>query len=928
MNAKEGHPISARIASRLAESNPDLASQWHPTKNGAMTPADVTAGSHRVVWWVCEHGHEWEAEVKSRAAGRGCPYCTNRRVLAGYNDLLSQNPKLAAEWNISKNGTLSPSEVTIKSGKKVWWVCERGHEWEASVSSRTDGNGCPFCSGRFPIPGETDLATTNPELAREWHPTKNGSLTPVMVKEGSAKRVWWLCRRGHEWQASIGSRASGNGCPFCGNKRVLAGFNDLSTINPSLANEWHPTKNGELRPDEVLSSCSQRVWWQCAEGHEWEATVNNRAHGYGCPYCAGQRPVQGENDLATTSPLLAKEWDEENNGGLAPSDVTGGSSKAVYWRCDKGHRWKASIASRAKGAGCPYCAGRLAIPGVTDLVTVDPRLAQEWAYDLNEGADPSTVLPNSNKKYRWRCERGHVWQATPNGRSRGTGCPVCSSEMKTSFPEQAVFWCLSEVLHEEVRNREEIPFDGKKLEIDVYLPQRRVGVEYDGIYWHKEKSEADKRKTANLNAVNIRLIRIREARKNATNGDVIEYDCYHKRDDNLTWAIEQAFVLITGQEAVSGTIDVGRDHTKIEDGYVHSQKESSLAVTHPDLAAEWNQEKNGSITPEMVTAGSSRKVWWICSKGHEWQTAICNRAGAEQSGCPFCAGQRVVEGSSDLASINPALAAEWNHHRNGDLKPTDITAVSGKKVWWTCSRGHEWEATVANRSKGQGCPYCGNKRVLAGFNDLQTTNPELASEWHPTRNGSLHPSEVLAGSSKKVWWCCKLGHEWEAKVSNRLHGCGCPICAGRSILQGFNDLTSTDPSLAAEWHPSKNVDLLPEEVGAGSGKKVWWKCFRGHEWEATISSRHKGAGCPYCAGQRAIRGETDLETTNPALAAEWHPSRNGSLYPHDVMVGTSKKVWWLCPECGNEWMSTVYDRSSGNGCPRCHHRLPKASSSQ
>ena len=601
--------------------------------------------------------------------------------------------------------------------------------------------------------------------------------------------------------------------------------------------------------------------------------------------------------------------------------MTSRSGKIVWWVCQDGHEWKASIASRAKGAGCPYCAGRLAIVGVNDLATVNPKLAAEWNYERNGGETPDKVLPNSNKKYWWRCARGHEWRAAPNGRTRGTGCPVCSSEMRSSFPEQAVYWCLSNILDEEVSNREGVPVRGKSVEVDVFLPNRRIGIEYDGAYWHREKSEADERKDENLKNVDVRLIRIKESRKNGIVGDVIEYDCYHKRDVNLTWAIEQAYELIVGFPPAAGVIDVARDHSAIDESYVHTQKESCLAATHPDLAKEWNYEKNGAITPDVVTAGSVRKVWWRCGKGHEWQTAIYNRAGAEQSGCPYCAGQKVIPGFNDLATLRPDLAAEWNSERNEGLRSLDVTASSGKKVWWICAEGHEWEATIANRGKGRGCPYCGNKRVLAGFNDLATTNADLAAEWHPTMNGELSPQDVMAGTRKKVWWLCAKGHEWSASVANRSNGCGCPVCSGKKVVPGINDLATVNPNLAEQWNAERNKPLDPQQVSSGSGKKVWWVCARGHEWEASISSRHKGAGCPYCAGQRAIPGETDLGTTRPELAAEWHPSKNDGLTPQDVMAGTSKKVWWLCPECGNEWLSTVYDRAGGNGCPKCHHRV-------
>ena len=161
--------------------------QWHPVRNRGVTPDEVPAGSHRHVWWMCKQGHEWQAEVRCRTLyGNGCPFCANRAVLPGFNDLATLYPELAAEWHPTKNGALTPEQVLAGSEKRVWWQCGRGHAWQTSVSTRTRANcRCPVCAGRTVLAGENDLATLSPELAAEWHPTLNGALTPDMVTAGS-----------------------------------------------------------------------------------------------------------------------------------------------------------------------------------------------------------------------------------------------------------------------------------------------------------------------------------------------------------------------------------------------------------------------------------------------------------------------------------------------------------------------------------------------------------------------------------------------------------------------------------------------------------------------------------------------------------------------------------------------------------------------
>ena len=126
--------------------NPMLAQEWNYEKNGKLTPASVMPSSNKKVWWKCQKNHEWQTTINSRNSGVGCPYCSNKKVLIGYNDLQTINPKLAKEWNDEKNGDLTPKQFTAKSGKKVWWKCEKGHEWQADIYSRNKGTGCPQCA--------------------------------------------------------------------------------------------------------------------------------------------------------------------------------------------------------------------------------------------------------------------------------------------------------------------------------------------------------------------------------------------------------------------------------------------------------------------------------------------------------------------------------------------------------------------------------------------------------------------------------------------------------------------------------------------------------------------------------------------------------------------------------------------------------------
>ncbi|MDC1063877.1 zinc-ribbon domain-containing protein [Flavobacteriales bacterium] len=345
----------------LAEVNPELANQWHPTKNGDFTPFDVMPGSGARAWWKCPEvdDHEWETSVLHRTKNNSnCPICSGHKVVRS-TCLAITHPDLVEEWHPNLNIGLSPFKYGSGSNKKIWWKCPKGddHEWITSVSNRNSGRDCIYCQNRK-VSITNSLATINPELAQQWHSTKNGKLTPNDVVAGSHKKVWWKCPKGndHEWVTSVNHRLNGTGCSVCKGKKVVKS-NCLATTHPEIAEQWHPTKNGELTPNDVVSGFAKRVWWKCDKGddHEWIASPNTRKES-GCPICVGQKVVLS-NCLATTHPKIAKQWHPTKNGDLTATKIVAGSQKKVWWKCDKGedHEWRIKSASRLFGSGCPFC---------------------------------------------------------------------------------------------------------------------------------------------------------------------------------------------------------------------------------------------------------------------------------------------------------------------------------------------------------------------------------------------------------------------------------------------------------------------------------------------------------------------------------------------------------------------------------------------
>lgn len=278
----------------------------------------------------------------------------------------------------------------------------------------------------------------------------------------------------------------------------------------------------------------------------------------------------------------------------------------------------------------------------------------------------------------------------------------------------------------------------------------------------------------------------------------------------------------------------------------------SLADKFPEIAAQWNSDKNGGLMPEQVSAFSGKSVWWICENGHEWKTAASTRT-AHKAGCPYCSGHAVMPGENDLATLYPDVAALWHPTKNGDVRPDSVRAFSNMDVWWMCENGHEWKRSVATSIRvGPVCPYCSGARVAPGFNDFKTLYPAMAAQWHPSKNGDLKPEDVLPGSGRKVWWIDELGHEWSIAVKERVRfQSDCPYCSNRKVLTGFNDLATVHPKIAKQWDYDLNGALTPEMVTRGSRRRVWWRCKAGHVWKTSVNARTRpnGTGCPVCAGK-------------------------------------------------------------------------------
>ncbi|MFP7834632.1 zinc-ribbon domain-containing protein [Marisediminicola sp. LYQ134] len=325
----------------------------------------------------------------------------------------------------------APSPVSFAT------ICAKGHR-----TSRARKSTCGVCNGRTIHAGYNDLGTKRSDVAAQWHPTRNGNVTPADVFPASSTKYWWLCpAQQHSFHASPSNRTSANsGCPVCIGRIVEPGRTDLKTLYPKVAAEWNYEKNRGHNIDTIAPGSNTMLWWNCPAGHTYRKTIGNRTRTHvageprntGCHVCP--RVKDRRRTIAAARPDLAEQWDHAENGDLTPENVTIGSSRQIAWRCPDGdHQYTQRPERRHKGYGCPFCSGQAHEVGINDFTTLFPRLASEWNRRRNGVIEPCDRIART-RKVSWECHFAcHVVDQTTQNRIKSAGCPQCAPENRVGF---------------------------------------------------------------------------------------------------------------------------------------------------------------------------------------------------------------------------------------------------------------------------------------------------------------------------------------------------------------------------------------------------------------------------------------------------------------------------------------------------------------
>ena len=271
----------------LAATHPKVAVELDVTLNDGITANEVSADSRRNLLWRCPKGHSYPASPFARISAKAnCPICADRLIVPGINDVATTHPEVVALWDPRWLATASPTKLSAGSNRMIDFICQpEGHEYQLRLVEATNGKGCPVCERNKNRTAPSNLATTHPDLAAEWHPSYNHGLEPSDFTHDSKEKVHWQCPIGHAYLMRIDQRTARYKCTVCTPPSLVPGVNDLATTQPVLVTEFHTYLNGMKSPDRITAG-TDLYWWLCtAHKHKYQQSLPHRVESKGCPMC-------------------------------------------------------------------------------------------------------------------------------------------------------------------------------------------------------------------------------------------------------------------------------------------------------------------------------------------------------------------------------------------------------------------------------------------------------------------------------------------------------------------------------------------------------------------------------------------------------------------------------------------------------------------
>jgi hypothetical protein len=471
-------------------------------------------------------------------------------------------------------------------------------------------------------------------------------------------------------------------------------------------------------------------------------------------------------------PELRIQFDSKLNLGIKFEDLYITFESKIFWNCPAGHLIWQTPRNRTQGK-CKPCHIDASRVYLEDSYS---EILSTFDSEMNDGVEARKLFSRSPGEYWWKCSESsfaHSYKSSVKARIANRRCPYCSgtkilpgfNDWKTLYEVE-----LMDLLWDYKKNVDSngYPIEPENLGVD----------DREMRYWKCLKGDHE------------RVISISSAIQG--------------------WRLGKTCRTCAGFRAVSGVSDI--------------------PAMFPELLTRLNPSLHHDGDLNGVHPGSELEFNWVCENNHEWRRSI--REEIRAKGCSKCIGKQVWEGHTDIASQHPRLASEFASDLNLDtdgipLLPSNVHQGSNTAFWWRCvEHQHIWRTSVQKRTLDKtNCPFCSDRRVWPGYNDLWTKRPDLVSEINFDRHPHLEPRKLLWVSHQVINWICTQTHEWSAQLVNRTSNgsrspTGCPDCAA----YGFK------PNEPAVLYLIKNEKLGAYKVGIANLSSVRLQSWLGKSW--------------------------------------------------------------------------------------------------
>lgn len=790
------------------------------------------------------------------------------------SDFITDFPALLKYWNFDSNIKLEIEKLAITSKKHVSWKCPNcSYEWKASVAKSykqvlNHTKICPVCDlGEVLVKGENAISDRFPNFLEyiNFHYENIESIqNEIENLTFTSKRLFhFKCPTCH-----VGWKDVANTSRLLTkklNKKVVhAGCNEYKhcvpfyKAYPNLGKIYLSGGYNELEFEKLTLSDNVTIprKWKCDKCKLFfDLSIDKlisriKRNGFYCTKCEATFDTAIKVNVKPLSYTDKHLLDQLVKNHIKKNMIDCLSNIVATWKCMKCNgEYECSVVKRHQ-EGCPYCSDKQMLKGYNTLQETHPYLEKFW--DKSNDKSISEYWHKSFDVLNWKCPCCNIqFQCSPVEMISRTNLENSNFETcpKNCDWNKLVF--NNDIFHNSPRLRKEW---SKKNNIPVHLALSHIDTKK--YWWNCSICQGEY-----LCSIPIRR-------------EVIDSCPYCNDEQPLK-------------------------------GY------NTISDIHPELTSYWSSKNTQKIDEITLSEAKNKKYIWLCDccnlEFNEKLSIVLDKFSNINNRelkkiCPYC-NKKIPKPEESLGYKKPFLKSEWLENINGDIY--NVFSNSNDIIEWICRKCHRnFKAKISNRAEDDKCcPYCSNRILIKGINDLATTHPHLIKEWSNLNDRQL--SCLTNKSSYKAWWKCSVcSNTYQQVVSSKLISkTSCPYCRKTKVLKGFNDLATTHPWLIKEWSTLNDRDRDSSSIMCNSNYRAWWKCAEcSKEYRQSVKKKilMNKSCCPYCRNNKVLKGLNDLATTHEYLLNEWDYLNNILLAkPTEIDEKSNKIVWWICKDDPN-----------------------------